>query len=172
MDRTMKELEHNLNCNRVRSVIDDLMTDDMPPSVASHVTECRDCRDHAKTNARLRELVRDSHRVTAPADFDVRLGERLQIRTSKPRSFWAFVPTPALAAAATFVITAAITFTVLKHMHGNSDGTVNPVNAPPSTIAQVDSTKPETAPVSSQPAISGGSTSQPIPTSTIAFGGR
>jgi len=134
MDTTMKELEHNLNCSKVRSVIDDLMTDEMQPAVVSHISECRECRDHAKTHSRLRELIRDSHRVTAPADFDVRLRERLQNRTSKPRNFWAFIPTPALAAAATFVVTAAITFTVLKHMHGEATPTNNSTD-PVATVA-------------------------------------
>jgi hypothetical protein len=140
MDTKMKELEHKLSCSSVRSVIDDLMTDDMPPAIVSHIFCCRECRDHATTNARLRELVRDSHRVTVPADFDVRLRERLQNRTTQSRNFWTLIPTPALAAAATFVVTAAITFTVLKHMHGEAA----PASIPTNTIATT-TTSPDKA---------------------------
>jgi hypothetical protein len=131
MGTKMKELEHNISCSKVRAVIDDLMTDDLPPTIISHTAGCRECRDHASTNTRLRELIQDSHRVTAPADFDLRLRERLQNRTARRQSFWSFIPTPALAAAATFVVTAAITFAVLKHMHGET----TPTNSPTGTIA-------------------------------------
>jgi|GEM_PF-1520154 len=173
----MKELEHNISCSKVRAVIDDLMTDDMPPTIISHTAGCRECRDHASTNVRLRELIRDSHRVTAPADFDARLRERLQNRTARRASFWSFIPTPALAAAATFVVTAAITFAVLKHMHGET----TPTNSSAGTIATAaalgdnaaqkspDSTTGDNSTVT-QPAAP--ITERNVPTTAAAFTGR
>ena len=173
----MKELEHNLNCGKVRAVIDDMMTDDMPLSIDSHISTCRECRDHQTTNARLRELIRDSHRVTAPADFDARLRERLQNRTAKSRSFWSFIPTPALAAAATFVVTAAITFTLLKHMHSET----TPTNNPAGPIASVSDVANKVDQKSPEPATSDNSSTlqtnaaviqHTVPTTAAAYNGR
>jgi hypothetical protein len=103
------------DCLRVQGIVDEMSADDMPLFVAKHISGCPDCRQYADKLNGLRKLLRSSHRVTVPDDFDVRLRLRLQNRSAQRRSFWAFVPTPALAAAAIFVVMFSITYTLVRN---------------------------------------------------------
>src|SRR5262249_23130378 len=108
------------DCLRVQGIVDEMSADDMPLFVAKHISGCSDCRQYADKLNGLRKLLRSSHRVTVPDDFDVRLRLRLQNRSEQRRSFWAFVPTPALAAAAIFLVTASITYTLVRNPATNT----------------------------------------------------
>ncbi|HZS48427.1 MAG TPA: hypothetical protein VFC63_25380 [Blastocatellia bacterium] len=103
------------DCIRVQSIVDEMLADDMPLFVAKHITSCSNCSQYTNKLNGLRRLLRDSHRVTVPDDFDVRLRMRLQDRSEQRRTFWAFVPTPALAALAIFVVTFSIVYALFRH---------------------------------------------------------
>ena len=108
------------DCIKIKAAIDDLMGEEMPMFVASHISSCSECCSYADKLSQLRNLIRDSHRVTAPDDFDARLRQRLQHRSSQTRSIWSFIPTPALAAAAVFVIAASITYSLIRQHSVNT----------------------------------------------------
>jgi hypothetical protein len=82
------------------------------------------------------------------------------------------IPTPALAAAATFVVTAAITFVVLKHMHGAQDQPINPVSTPAAIAAQDNNRNPVETPTNEPPHASGRPTQPTVSTTVASYGGR
>ena len=79
-------------CNQVKRVIDEA---DRPDAIAfaasQHMASCAACSAFADERARLKELITAAGRVSAPADFDIKLKARL-LQVKDRRSRWWVVP--------------------------------------------------------------------------------
>ena len=98
-----------MNCSECQRIIDDVADmDRLPPEAARHAAACAACERFGDDLGRLRSLLREPERVTAPEGFDAALARRLRAaRQAKPaRAGWAWtlLPEHGLAAAAAVVI--------------------------------------------------------------------
>lgn len=94
-------------CRLVRRQIDELELDQRPNDRATaHLSLCAGCRDFRAARTELRQLAGSLESVVAPADFEVRLRARIarEQPTSHEPLFARLIRTPALAAAALFVV--------------------------------------------------------------------
>lgn len=98
----------SLECRVTRQQIDELELGERPTErVTAHLSLCAGCRDFHAERTELRQLVGSLESVVAPADFEMRLRARIarEQSPSRPEPFFArLIRTPALAAAALFVI--------------------------------------------------------------------
>ena len=118
----------NRECRNTRREIDELELGHRPSVQATaHVAACVACQEFQAERTSLRELVGSLEPVVAPPDFDMRLRARIaaQKYDNRRQPFFArLISTPALAAAALFVIVAGSVFWISRR-------TAAPV-APPS----------------------------------------
>lgn len=95
-------------CRNTRREIDELELGAHPSDHASsHLAICAACREFRAERTQLREVVGSLEPVTAPGDFEMRLRARIAAERSASRQqpfFARLVSTPALAAAALFVV--------------------------------------------------------------------
>ena len=95
-------------CRLVRQQIDELALDERPSErTTAHLSLCAACRDFRAERSELRQLVGSLESVVAPADFEMRLRARIAREQSPSRReplFARLIRTPALAAAALFVV--------------------------------------------------------------------
>lgn len=95
-------------CRLVRRQIDELELDERPSErTTAHLSLCAGCRDFRAGRSELRQLVGSLESVVAPADFEMRLRARMAREQSPSRQeplFARLIRTPALAAAALFVV--------------------------------------------------------------------
>jgi hypothetical protein len=100
----------NKECRNTRREIDELELGHRPSLEATtHMAACAACQAFQAERNSLRELVGSLEPVIAPADFDIRLRARIAAEKYDKRAqpfFVRLVSTPALAAAALFVIVA------------------------------------------------------------------
>ena len=100
----------NRDCRKTRRELDELALGYRPGLDASaHLAVCSACREFQTERNSLRELVGSLEPVIAPPDFDMRLRARIASEKYEERRqpfFARLVSTPALAAAALFVIVA------------------------------------------------------------------
>ena len=98
------------DCRNTRREIDELELGQRPSGQAStHMRVCVDCRTFQAERTSLRELVGSLEPLVAPPDFDMRLRARIAAEEYDQRRqpfFARLISTPALAAAALFVIVA------------------------------------------------------------------
>lgn len=168
-------------CRDTRREIDELELGERPGEpAASHLAACAPCRTFRAERTALRELAGSLEPVSAPADFDMRLRARLASERSRnrPQPFFArLLSTPALAAAALFVIVAASLW-ILQRQYSTvpsnplvvatnngsnppaatstapvstSSGTSEEVPAGPDVIAGTENNKEESRPVRVRP---------------------
>ena len=100
----------NKECRNTRREIDELELGHRPSREATaHIAACTACQTFQAERSSLRELVGSLEPVVAPPDFDMRLRARIAAEKYETRQqpfFARLVSTPALAAAALFVIIA------------------------------------------------------------------
>ena len=100
----------NRECRNTRREIDELELGHRPSvRAAAHMAACPACQNFQAERTSLRELVGSLEPVVAPPDFDMRLRARLAAEKYDKRRqpfFARVISTPALAAAALFVIVA------------------------------------------------------------------
>ena len=98
------------DCRNTRREIDELELGQRPSGQATtHMKVCVDCRTFQAERTSLRELVGSLDPVVAPPDFDMRLRARIAAEKYDQRRqpfFARLISTPALAAAALFVVVA------------------------------------------------------------------
>jgi hypothetical protein len=97
----------SLECRFTRQQIDELEVGEQPSERATaHLSLCAACRDFRAERNELRLLVGSLESVVAPADFEMRLRARIAREQSPSREalFARLIRTPALAAAALFVM--------------------------------------------------------------------
>ncbi len=106
------------DCRNTRREIDELELGQRPSAQATaHTNVCVDCRTFQAERASLRELVGSLDPVVAPPDFDIRLRARIaaeEYDKRRPPFFARLISTPALAAAALFVIVAGSVFWISR----------------------------------------------------------
>ena len=123
----------NRDCRKTRRELDELALGYRPSMHASaHLAVCSACREFQAERNSLRELVGSLEPVVAPPDFDMRLRARIASEKYEERRqpfFARLVSTPALAAAALFVIVAGSVFWISRR-------TATPV-VPPANLAVV-----------------------------------
>ena len=141
-------------CRSTRREIDELELGHRPSSQASaHLIACPACQEFQAERTSLRELVGSLEPVVAPPDFDMRLRARIAAEKYDKRSqpfFARLISTPALAAAALFVIVAGSVYWISRRPstsvvapsnpviaknqpESKAHATVNPVEAAPTT---------------------------------------
>jgi len=135
-------------CRDTRREIDELEFGAEPSQrVIEHIAACEACRQFGAERTELRELVGSLERVGAPPDFDMRLRARIAAErsTSRRQPFFAWLlSTPALAAAALFVIVAGSVLWIAQKQtpstavtptnSGNTGAGAATVNPPPVRI--------------------------------------
>lgn len=108
----------NRECRNTRREIDELELGHRPSVQATaHVAACSACRNFQAERTSLRELVGSLEPVVAPPDFDMRLRARIAAEKYDKRRqpfFARLISTPALAAAALFVIVAGSVFWISR----------------------------------------------------------
>jgi hypothetical protein len=108
----------NKECRNTRREIDELELGHRPSARATaHMVACRACQEFQAERISLRELVGSLEPVVAPPDFDMRLRARIAAEKYDKRSqpfFARLISTPALAAAALFVIVAGSVFWISR----------------------------------------------------------
>lgn len=108
----------NKECRKTRREIDELELGHRPSLQATaHMAACIACREFQAERTSLRELVGSLEPVVAPPDFDMRLRARIAAeKYDNPQQpfFARLVSTPALAAAALFVIVAGSVFWISR----------------------------------------------------------
>jgi hypothetical protein len=108
----------NKECRNTRREIDELELGHRPSAQATaHITGCVGCQEFQAERTSLRELVGSLEPVVAPPDFDMRLRARLAAEKYDRRRqpfFARLISTPALAAAALFVIVAGSVYWIAR----------------------------------------------------------
>lgn len=108
----------NRECRNTRREIDELELGHRPSIQATaHMAVCAACQKFQAERTSLRELVGSLEPVVAPPDFDMRLRARIAAEKydNRHQPFFArLISTPALAAAALFVIVAASVFWISR----------------------------------------------------------
>jgi hypothetical protein len=108
----------NKECRNTRREIDELELGHRPSVQATaHMAACVVCQEFQAERTSLRELVGSLEPVVAPPDFDMRLRARLAAEKYDKRTqpfFARLISTPALAAAALFVIVAGSVFWISR----------------------------------------------------------
>jgi hypothetical protein len=108
----------NKDCRNTRREIDELELGHRPSAqAASHITGCVGCQQFQAERTSLRELVGSLDPVVAPPDFDMRLRARIAAQKYDKRQqpfFARLISTPALAAAALFVIVAGSVYWIAR----------------------------------------------------------
>jgi hypothetical protein len=108
----------NKECRDTRREIDELELGHRPSVQATtHIAACAACQQFQADRTSLRELVGSLEPVVAPPDFDMRLRARIAAEKYDNRRqpfFVRLVSTPALAAAALFVIVAGSVFWISR----------------------------------------------------------
>lgn len=108
----------NKECRNTRREIDELELGHRPSVQATaHMAACVACQKFQAERTSLRELVRSLEPVAAPPDFDMRLRARIAAEKYDKRQqpfFARLISTPALAAAALFVIVAGSLFWISR----------------------------------------------------------
>jgi hypothetical protein len=108
----------NKECRNTRREIDELELGHRPSVQATtHMAACVACQQFQAERTSLRELVGSLEPVVAPPDFDMRLRARIAAEKydNRRQPFFArLVSTPALAAAALFVIVAGSVFWISR----------------------------------------------------------
>jgi hypothetical protein len=135
----------NKECRNTRREIDELELGHRPSVQATaHMATCVACQEFQAERTSLRELVGSLEPVVAPPDFDMRLRARLAAEKydNRQQPFFArLISTPALAAAALFVIVAGSVFWISRRPSSVPSSSRNPeiaeTNAQPSAPATV-----------------------------------
>src|SRR5262249_9703077 len=108
----------NKECRNTRREIDELELGHRPSVQATmHLAGCSACQQFQAERTSLRELVGSLEPVVAPPDFDMRLRARIAAeKYDKHRQpfFARLISTPALAAAALFVIVAGSVYWIAR----------------------------------------------------------
>jgi hypothetical protein len=108
----------NRECRNTRREIDELALGHRPSlQAAAHIAACVPCREFQAERTSLREMVGSLEPVVAPPDFDMRLRARIAAEKYDKRKqpiFARLISTPALAAAALFVIVAGSLFWISR----------------------------------------------------------
>jgi len=108
----------NKECRNMRREIDELELGHRPSAQATaHMAACSACQQFQAERTSLRELVGSLEPVVAPPDFDMRLRARIAAEKYDKRRqpfFARLISTPALAAAALFVIVAGSVFWISR----------------------------------------------------------
>lgn len=108
----------NRDCRKTRRELDELALGYRPGMhAAAHLAVCSACREFQAERNALRELVGSLEPVVAPPDFDMRLRALIASEKYEERRqpfFARLVSTPALAAAALFVIVAGSVFWISR----------------------------------------------------------
>jgi hypothetical protein len=137
----------NRECRNTRREIDELELGHRPSAqAAAHMAACTACRQFQAECSSLRELVGSLEPVVAPPDFDIRLRARIAAEKYDKRRqpfFARLISTPALAAAALFVIVAGSIFWISRRP-------VAPVGAPSNPQTARNSPEPKAPPTIDQ----------------------
>jgi hypothetical protein len=108
----------NKECRDTRREIDELEVGHRPSvAAAAHMAGCSACQKFQAERTSLRELVGSLEPVVAPPDFDMRLRARIAAEKYDKRQqpfFARLISTPALAAAALFVLVAGSVFWISR----------------------------------------------------------
>lgn len=148
----------NRECRNTRREIDELEWGHRPGAQATaHLAACTACWEFHAERTSLRELVGGLEPVIAPPDFDMRLRARIAAEKydNRRQPFFArLVSTPALAAAALFVMVAGSVFWISRRTPTPVVPPTNPAvanNNAPKSPAAVDQPNPVgTTPVSDE----------------------
>jgi hypothetical protein len=120
-------------CRLARREIDELDLGERPgESATAHFSACAACRDFRAERTELRQLVGSLESVVAPADFEMRLRARIardQYSRQEPL-FARLIRTPALAAAALFVLVGAALVWVAQQKDSEPSANVATVQQP------------------------------------------
>ncbi|HEY3102507.1 MAG TPA: hypothetical protein VGJ69_02875 [Pyrinomonadaceae bacterium] len=122
----------SLECRHARREIDELeLGERLSDRATAHLRSCAACSEFRAERTALRELVGSLEPVAAPADFDMKLRTRIAAeKSSRPQPFFArLLTTPALAAAALFVIVAASAVWIAQKQSNSPVATNNPALA-------------------------------------------
>jgi len=102
-----------MDCQQIRHVVDEYRAGSLPgearAAVRRHLVRCGDCRDYYAGVEALGRLVSALPRVTAPDNFEARLGQRLNEDRHAARRFRRPFPRQALLLAATFLLAVGVT---------------------------------------------------------------
>src|ERR1051325_3609422 len=108
----------NRECRNTRREFDELELGPRPSAQATaHMAVCITCQEFETERTSLRELVGGIEPVIAPPDFDMRLRARIAAEKYDKRRqpfFARLITTPALAAAALFVIVAGSVYWIAR----------------------------------------------------------
>ena len=108
----------NRECRETRREIDELELGHRPSVQATaHMASCAACQKFQAERTSLREMVGNLEPVVAPPDFDMRLRARIAAEKYDKRQqpfFARLISTPALAAAALFVIVAGSVYWISR----------------------------------------------------------
>jgi len=108
----------NKECRNTRREIDELELGHRPSAqTTAHIAACVACQEFQSERTSLRELVGSLEPVVAPPDFDMRLRARIAAEKYDKRRqpfFARLITTPALAAAALFVIVAGSVYWIAR----------------------------------------------------------
>ncbi|HEY8205714.1 MAG TPA: hypothetical protein VIF81_13360 [Pyrinomonadaceae bacterium] len=148
----------SVECRHARREIDEVELGQLLSDRANvHLRSCPACSEFRAERTALRELVGSLEPVAAPADFDMKLRARIAAEKSVPRQpfFARLLTTPALAAAALFVIVAASAVWIAQKQLNSPVATNNPPVAnnsdvktgSPATTRESNPTTDVTAPV-------------------------
>jgi hypothetical protein len=78
-----------ITCNHTKKLIDEAdRPERLPLEASSHIALCEGCKVFASERAGLRELIGSSARVTAPANFDALLRERIDASRARGPFAW------------------------------------------------------------------------------------
>jgi len=120
-------------CRLARREIDELeLGERASESATAHLSGCAVCRDFRAERTELRQLVGSLEPVAAPADFEMRLRARIAREESHSQQeplFARLIRTPALAAAALFVIVGGAVVWVVQR-DGDTSAPVATVERP------------------------------------------
>lgn len=111
--RKSEEFSSSVGCSSIRQALESAeLNAQMPTEIESHCHNCPACQRYAQELGALRSIVMALPRVNAPADFDIKLRQRIAASRA-PRPFFAwprFMRQPAFAMAAVAVIAATVGF--------------------------------------------------------------
>jgi len=159
----------SLECRDVRREIDELeLGEQLSDRATVHLRSCAACSGFRAERTALRELVGSLEPVAAPADFDMKLRARIAAEKSVPRQpfFARLLTTPALAAAALFVIVAASAVWIAQKQSNSPVATNN------SAVANNSDVKTGSSATTRESTSTTDATMPAAPPDVIADGGR
>ncbi|MBX7219471.1 MAG: hypothetical protein K1Y36_05965 [Blastocatellia bacterium] len=142
-------------CKRIRQHLElaDFMAEDsFSLAIEQHLATCAECRRFQSEMLQLKHLLKTEQRVSAPADFELRLQIQIRRVRAEQRTVWLpWIPTPALSALAVVVV-CTVVLSVYTSIPGPTGISQDPTaahkptpNSGPVQLVQPKPLKPEPA---------------------------